>query len=333
MSQRVRAGRHQRRWSRRAGRRSPAPMRHHVDAAHAGTGAAARAVACWCRSTCRRSTCPPATRQRSCACPSRSTTPDGAEPRSRCRAPFDAGTASAAGRPPALGAARLAAARRRCSDRRRRRAAIGWACRRCPTAGSCCACSCPRGAAAHRVVGLGASRPTRPRSSPLEHGRRAAPTRSRRRARRSRATELTGTVGGTLNWIGVLRRGRRTASPSTIRSTTSRGRAARRRRRPRGLRRRGLVVRSRRSIRSTARARIAASHGRLDELGWRSDRRPRGRRPASARGARRPRRSSAQTLGLSTRLALSSSAATRDAAPAVLDAGGASTVRRRRASA
>ena len=78
-------------------------------------------------------------------------------------------------------------------------------CRRCPTAGSCCASCCRAAAAmpvAHRLGHRG-----RPRgggaAGAVERGRQRRRRAPRRPARRSTASELTGTVGGAVSWSGV----------------------------------------------------------------------------------------------------------------------------------
>ena len=201
-------------------RRSSAPSRRSTPSAH-WDRRCARDAACWCRSTCRRSTSRPAARADGRACRFALTTPDGAAP-APMPTPFDDGAPRPAGvhlhwaMPDALLRGEL---------RRRRRPSNRLALPPLPDRWVVLRLLVPNGAtrAARSRLGdrgrhdQGACRSPTGRPAPRDV---AAPA-----GRSLSATSSPARVGGSLNWVGVYD-ATPTASRSTTRSTTSRRRAA-----------------------------------------------------------------------------------------------------------
>ena len=182
-----------------ASARWSALVRTGLDAASLGLwdpGLCARA-ACWFRSTCRRCTCRRVRPSRGPRCRWRSRRPTARTRPSRRRFSRTARRAPRActctGRRPT-----------RCFAERSPTSGDDEPppdCRRCPIAGSSCACSC-RGAPTCRTCAAGSSRPTAPGRSRSRPGLPARPM-SPPAGRTVPAAELTGSAGGSLNWVGI----------------------------------------------------------------------------------------------------------------------------------
>ena len=184
---------------------------------------AARARACWCRSTCRRSTSRPGSAEPMVRLPLLLAGPDGDRARRR-RCP----TCSSEGTPRPAGVHlhwAMPDALLRGSPRPsgRRHGQPARPARRCPTGGSCCASLLPDGRSDAARARLGArGRPRRRHAARRVVARARGVDRPRSRpASPSTPASSPGTVGGSVSVGGVVRRRRSTGSPSTIRSTTS----------------------------------------------------------------------------------------------------------------